>query len=122
MASDSTVLFSSVAAFSAFICAIASYLDIRREGISFRVTSADTQKFVANTLDETSEEYTAFDQYLPEEPYLYSLGKTGFVKGFIAKSREESSFGDIYKVMLPLIVFTSVIFAVIANIMSGNPT
>ena len=119
---EKTILFSSIAASSVFICALSKYFDARRDGITFKVLSSDAEKYIAEDLPEDSAEFTAFEQYLPDEPYLYSIKKTGFISNFVEKSRENSSFNEIYKIILPLILFTSVLFAAISNIMSGAPT
>lgn len=119
---DKTILFSSIAAFSILISSISRYLDARRNVITFKTLVNENEKYIAESLGEESEEFIAFEQYLPDEPYLYSVKKTGFISNFVQKTREESSFNEIYKVIIPLIIFTSVLFAVIANIMSGAPT
>ncbi len=120
--SDKTILFSSIAAFSILISSISRYFDARRDGITFKALSQENEKYIAESLSDKSEEFIAFEQYLPDDPYLYSVKKTGFISNFVQKSREESSFNEIYKIILPLILFTSILFAVIANIMSGTPT
>ena len=119
---ENIVLFSSIAALCAFINAISHFFDVRREGISFRMAATDSVKYVADNLSEDSAEHNFFNQYLPEEPCMYSLTQTKFVSKFVATSRANSSFNEMYKILIPLVVFTSVIFAVVANIMAGVPT
>ncbi len=115
-------LFSSIAALAAFINAFAHFLDIRREGIAFKMASTETPKYIADTLDEDSEEYQGFSEYLPEDPYMYSISKTNFISNFVSTSKKASPFNEVYKIILPLVLFISIIFAVVANIMAGTPS
>ncbi len=119
---ENIALFSSIAALAALVNAFAHFLDIRREGIAFKLASTDTSKYIADPLKEDSEEYQRFSEYLPEDPYMYSISKTSFVTNFVATSKAPSPFNDIYKIIIPLVLFTSLIFTVVANIMAGTPT
>lgn len=120
--SDRLVLFSSIAALCALINAIVHFLDVRREGIAFRMAASSTPKYIASSLSEESDEHEIFEKYLPESPSMFSLSKTGFVSNFVSTSKAPSAFDEVYKIILPLVLFTSVMFAVIANIMAGSPT
>jgi hypothetical protein len=119
---EDIVLFSSIAAFCALVNAIAHFLDVRRETIAFRMAATDSPKYIADSISDDSEEYAFFSEYLPEDPYMYSLSKTKFVSKFVSSCNAPSSFNEIYKIILPLVVFTSVIFSVIANVLAGVPT
>ena len=119
---ENIVLFSSVASFAALITAFAHFLDTRREGISFRMAATTAPKYVVNPLGSDSEEFARFGEYLPEDPYMYSISKTDFVSNFVSTSKKPSTFDEIYKITLPIVLFTSLIFAVIANVMAGVPT
>ena len=119
---ENIVLFSSIASFAALISAIAHFFDTRREGISFRMAATSTPKYIAKSLDSNSEEYAKFSEYLPEDPYMYSISKTNFVSNFVANSKKASTFDEIYKITLPIVLFTSLIFAIVANLMAGVPT
>ena len=119
---ESIMLFGSVASLMGLVSAIARFLDIRREGISFMVSSAPCTKYVSDTLNSDSEEYSLFSQYLSQEPYMVSISKTDFVSDFVATSKLPSSFGDVYKIIIPIIAFISIIFATLSNILSPVPT
>ncbi len=119
---ENIALFSSIAALAALINALAHFLDIRREGVSFRMAATDTPKYIADSLDEESEEYQRFNEYLPESPYMYSISRTSFVSNFVSTAKAPSPFNEIYKIIIPLVLFISIIFAVVSNIMAGTPT
>ncbi len=120
--SETTVLFSSVSALCALVNAIANYLDIRREALTFKLAATETPKHVTTAISENSEEYSAFSEYLPENPIMYSLTQTKFVSKFVNTFDSPSGFNEIYKIIFPLVVFTSALFALISNIMAGAPT
>jgi len=119
---EKLILFSSIAALCALVNAIAHFLDVRREGIAFRMAASSTKKYISEALSTDSDEHELFEKYLPEDPSMFSLSKTEFVQNFVATSKAPSAFDEVYKIILPLVLFTSVMFAVIANIMAGAPT
>ena len=63
-------LYSSIFSVCATVTALVSYIDARREHISFRVAASSKTKNVVTSLDETSTEYEKFSEYLPEDASL----------------------------------------------------
>lgn len=107
-------LYSSVFSVCATVTALVSYIDARREHISFRVAASSRTKNIVTSLDEHSTEYEKFSEYLPEDASLYKIGKTSFVSDFFKTTTQPSPYNEVYKVLLPLVFLASIIFAILS--------
>ncbi len=110
-------LYSSIFSLNACITAFANYIDIRREHISFRIASNAKPKFAVNTLNETSAEYEKFSEYLPRDLSMYKITKTNFVTGFFKTNSKNSVYNEVYKISLPLVLLSSLIFSVLSTVL-----
>lgn len=113
-------LYSSIFAVCATITALVSYIDVRREHMSFRTAASSKPKNTVATLDESSAEYENFSEYLPEDAALYKIQKTSFVTNFFKTNSRPSPYNDTYKITLPLVLVTSIIFAVLSAVLGKD--
>lgn len=110
-------LYSSIFSLTACLTTFANYIDTRREHISFRVVANSKSKFAVNTLDETSAEYEKFSEYLSRDLSMYKITKTDFISNFFKTNSKNSVYNEVYKISLPLVLLSSLIFSVITAIL-----
>ena len=86
-----------------FVSILCGFFDLRREIMTFRVVSSKRTKYVIGSLseEEATLEEEAFENYLPEEPMLFKLGKANFIDGFFRRSRKPSSSRKILLLVPP---------------------
>ncbi|MBE6701319.1 MAG: hypothetical protein E7582_05460 [Ruminococcaceae bacterium] len=106
-------LYSSIFAFTSLLTCLVSYIDIRREHISFRVAASSKNKYAVSSLDETSAEFEKFNEVLPEDAGIYKIGKTKFISNFFKNTAKSSPFNEMYKISLPLVLLASLVFSIL---------
>ncbi len=107
-------LYSSIFSVCAVAAAFVSYIEARREHISFRVAASSGAKNIVTPLDENSVECSKFSEYLPEYASVYRMGKTEFVSGFFKTNSQKSPYNEAYKVSIPLVLLASLLFSVLS--------
>lgn len=110
-------LYSSIFSLSATITAFSAYIDARREHVSFRVAANGKSKYYVSELDDSSAEYEKFSEYLPEDLGMYKIGKTDFISSFFKMNSEPSPYNEVYKISLPLVLLSSLIFSILSVVL-----
>lgn len=105
-----------------FVCILCGYFDLRREIMTFRVVSSKRTKYVIGSLseEEASLEEEAFENYLPEEPMLFKLGKANFVDGFFRRSRGKSAAKRMILLVPPFACAIGIAFLAMSVFFGGN--
>ncbi len=95
-----------------FVSILCEHFDLRRSIMTFRVISSKRTKFVIGSLteEESKLEEEAFEDYLPDDPMLFRLGKANFVDGFFRRSREKASSKNVILLVTPFALAVAVAF------------
>ena len=105
-----------------FVSLLCGFFDLRREIMTFRVVSSKRTKYVIGALsgEEAALEEEAFENYLPDEPTLFRLGKANFVDGFFRRSRKTSSAKKILLLVPPFACAVGLAFLAMAVFFGGE--
>lgn len=78
-------------------------LDLRREIMSFNVISSKRTKFALEKLElgDAELETKAFDKFLPKQPSLFRINKTGFIDGYFRRTRQYPAMKLVLNALLP---------------------
>ena len=120
--STDTKLYSAVFALIAVTTALTSYLDFRREYATFKIVASAQIKNSVSNLDETSDEYNKFSEFLPDDASLHKIEKTHFISGFFKTNSRPSPYNEVYKITLPLVILASVLFGVLSYTLTKDAT
>ncbi len=107
-------LYSSIFSMCAVVTAFVSYIECRREHVTFRVAASNGAKNIVTPLDENSVECSKFNEYLPEDAAVYRIQKTEFVSDFFKTNAKNSPYNEAYKVSIPLVLLASLLFSVLS--------
>ncbi len=105
-----------------FVCILCGYFDLRREIMTFRVVSSKRTKYVIGSLseEEASLEEEAFENYLPEEPTIFKLGKANFVDGFFRRCRGKSAAKKMVLLVPPFALAIGIAFLAMSVFFGGE--
>lgn len=107
-------LYSTVAVFFAAMNAVSSFIDVKRNYLTFRIISnKNKDKMVASELGNDCAEAEAFRDTLTEDDRIYTLSKARFINGFFEKLTKNPQCNSVYKISVPLIFVVSVAYAVL---------
>lgn len=78
-------------------------MDLHREIMSFNIVSSKRTKFALEKLElgDAELEAKAFDKFLPKQPSVFKINKTGFVDGYFRRTRAYPSTKLVLKAFIP---------------------
>ena len=93
--------------FPASLCLLFAVLnermDLRREIMSFNIISSKRTKFALEKLElgDAELETKAFDKFLPKQPAVFKINKTGFIDGYFRRTKAYPSTKLVLKAFIP---------------------
>lgn len=108
-------LFGCVAAFFAFLSAVAEFLEAKRTHRTFRICGRRGEKLVATPVEGESAEAETFKDQLQGEPAFYSVHKTGFIDGFFRRVKTPSKANKTLGTTILLSLILALGFAVFSH-------
>ncbi len=78
-------------------------MDLRREIMSFNIISSKRTKFALEKLElgDAELETKAFDKFLPKQPAVFKINKTGFIDGYFRRTKAYPSTKLVLKAFIP---------------------
>ena len=78
-------------------------MDLRREIMSFNIISSRRTKFALEKLElgDAELETKAFDKFLPKQPAVFKINKTGFIDGYFRRTKAYPSTKLVLKAFIP---------------------
>ncbi|MBE6636257.1 MAG: hypothetical protein E7618_00455 [Ruminococcaceae bacterium] len=91
-------------------------LDLRREIMAFNIISSKRTKFALEKLDlgDAELETQAFDKFLPKQPSIFHINKTGFVDGYFRRTKQYPGIKLVLNAFLP-----ATLVALVAGLLVG---
>ena len=93
--------------FPASLCLLFAVLNeimvLRREIMSFNIISSKRTKFALEKLElgDAELETKAFDKFLPKQPAVFKINKTGFIDGYFRRTKAYPSTKLVLKAFIP---------------------
>lgn len=101
---ESFGMFCFPAAVCGVVCAFIKYLQCIKDNNCFNTVSSKSPKFVAEKLDNTAREGTAFYEYLLEDSRLYTVKRTTFVDGFFRRLNTRPEGEDLFGFLSAVVI------------------
>lgn len=119
---QTTTLYNFPASLAVFLTLCSEFMDIKREIYSFNVVSSKKLKYAMGKIsgDEAALETRAFEEYIPSDPAIFRVGKTGFVSGFYRRTATHSASRDVLNFIIPFSLLLCAVFFVIGAVMTGD--
>ncbi|MBQ9941282.1 MAG: hypothetical protein IJO74_07075 [Clostridia bacterium] len=117
---ETIMLYSSVGCLFGVFTLLKNYMESRRNLLTFKILSADGEKLVAEKRDKHEENLYELDEYLPEDPEIFSFKKAKFVDDAVRNINTAPESDRNFKIILPLVVIASIAFSIIIFVQSGD--
>ncbi len=98
-------LYNLPAAFASLCAAFAAYLTASKDYKCFRIIASKRPKYTANALTGGTKEADEFYKYLLEDSELYTVKRTKFVDGFVARTEKRAKLEDVFNFIVPAVFF-----------------
>lgn len=97
------VTFNFPASLCLFFAVLNERMDLRREIMSFNIISSKRTKFALEKLElgDAELETKAFDKFLPKQPAVFKINKTGFIDGYFRRTKAYPSTKLVLKAFIP---------------------
>ncbi len=121
-AGSEVVGFNFPIALSLFLFEAAHRLDIKRRVLTFKIVSSRRHKFALEKLDvvDAELETKAFDKFLPTQPDIFRINKTGFVDGYFRRTETYPSAKGILSALIPASVVAFICGVILGAVLKGS--
>lgn len=105
-------LFNLPVLLAVLLALICEFLNLKRDVFSFNIVSTKRKKFVVTPVSDATDslEREIFSDYIPADSEIIRVGRTDFVDGYFARTREGRVARPIVGVLMLLVLMISAVF------------